>query len=110
MKKLFLNLPQLGQANWWIEIKTTQPLCLYYFGPFSNAEEAETFHSGYVDDLLQEGAETLESEIKCCHPTRLTIFNSDDADSYGKVEVRRQSSYARAQQAEKKSRSPYGGS
>jgi len=80
MKKLFLNLPQLGQANWWIEINTTQPPCIYYFGPFQNTEEAETLLSGYVEDLLQEGVETLESKIMRCHPTRLTIFNPDDAD------------------------------
>jgi hypothetical protein len=39
-----------GKA-WWLEIKTNQPTCTYYFGPFERAEEAEALKGGYIEDL-----------------------------------------------------------
>lgn len=26
--------------SWWVEIKTSQPACTYYFGPFDTEDEA----------------------------------------------------------------------
>jgi hypothetical protein len=64
---VLLNLP------WWIEIKTTKPRCLYYFGPFESWDEANSHQSGYVEDLRQEEAENISLEIKQFNPKVLTI-------------------------------------
>ena len=41
---------KLGLA-WWVEIKTQEPECLYYFGPFLTSSEAQTAMPGYIQDL-----------------------------------------------------------
>ncbi|PSF37191.1 hypothetical protein C7H19_12180 [Aphanothece hegewaldii CCALA 016] len=50
---LMVNLP------WWIEIETSQPNCLYYFGPFDAIDEARSYESGYLEDLRLEGAQGI---------------------------------------------------
>lgn len=62
----------LGQA-WWIEILTTQPQCTYYFGPFASINEANTAIPGYVEDLESELAQDIQTYIKRCKPSTLTI-------------------------------------
>jgi hypothetical protein len=57
---------------WWVEIYTTRPHCLYYFGPFDSMEEAKENQSGYIEDLQQEGAEGIKISIKQCKPKELT--------------------------------------
>jgi Domain of unknown function (DUF1816) len=67
----FLNF--LGQA-WWIEIKTLQPKCIYYFGPFVDQHHASRSISGYVEDLESEFAQGIQTYIKRCKPVELTIY------------------------------------
>ena len=57
---------------WWIEIYTDFPRCLYYFGPFDSATEAESHQADYLEDLHQEGAEGILPQIKQCQPLNLT--------------------------------------
>nr|WP_275333517.1 DUF1816 domain-containing protein [Nodosilinea sp. TSF1-S3]MDF0367098.1 DUF1816 domain-containing protein [Nodosilinea sp. TSF1-S3] len=76
IKQLFLNLAQLGKGDWWIEIITSKPQCIYYFGPFATLQEAEAMEPGFVEDLLEEGVYTLQAIVKQCHPTQLTIFEA----------------------------------
>ncbi len=59
--------------NWWLEIKTTIPPCIYYFGPFSSQKNAKLSEYGYVEDLLQEKAHGITVEIKRLQPKELTI-------------------------------------
>jgi Domain of unknown function (DUF1816) len=61
-----------GRA-WWIEVSTSQPSCLYYFGPFANSKEAERLMGGYVEDLESELAQGIQAKIKRCKPDKLTI-------------------------------------
>jgi hypothetical protein len=73
------NLFGFGKA-WWVEIKTNQPACTYYFGPFSNETEALAMKGGYIEDLEQEGAQNIRSTVqRCQHPDQLTI--TDEGDS-----------------------------
>lgn len=58
---------------YWVEITTKQPSCIYYFGPFDSAGEAEQMQSGYVLDLTEEKANGISVKIKRCMPTELTI-------------------------------------
>ena len=78
MKKLLLNLSQLGKGEWWIEVMTTQPFCIYYFGPFSSAQEAAAHQPGYIEDLSQEGVKSIQAVVKQCQPAQLTIFDNQD--------------------------------
>jgi hypothetical protein len=62
----------VGQA-WWVEITTAKPHCVYYFGPFTSAAEADTAKAGYVEDLESESAQGIRVNIKRCKPTEMTI-------------------------------------
>ena len=62
---------------WWIEIITTIPLCVYYFGPFESIQEAQLHQKGYVEDLIEENAQEITVEIKRCQPQYLTIYLHD---------------------------------
>ncbi len=69
-----------ASKSWWLEIKTSQPNCTYYFGPFDSEAEAETLKGGYIEDLEQEGAQNIRYALhRCARPEPLTIV--DEADS-----------------------------
>jgi Domain of unknown function (DUF1816) len=65
-------LDSIGQA-WWIKISTVQPNCTYYFGPFACKKEADLAIAGYVEDLESESAQGIQTQVRCCKPTFLTI-------------------------------------
>ncbi|MGK7930301.1 MAG: DUF1816 domain-containing protein [Microcystaceae cyanobacterium] len=69
-----LEMPQDTETNlpWWLEITTTTPPCLYYFGPFDSKAEAQTEQGGYIEDLEAEGATGIKVDIKQTQPTVLT--------------------------------------
>jgi Domain of unknown function (DUF1816) len=66
------TLAFFGQA-WWVEVLTTQPRCTYYFGPFGGVESANLAVSGYIEDLEGEAAQGIKTQVKRCHPDRLTV-------------------------------------
>ncbi|MGB3650640.1 MAG: DUF1816 domain-containing protein [Rivularia sp. (in: cyanobacteria)] len=61
------------ELAWWVVIKTEQPSCTYYFGPFDNTWEAELSQGGYVEDLLAEKPEEICAETRYCLPNFLTF-------------------------------------
>lgn len=63
--------------DWWIEICTANPLCIYYFGAFDSYQDALLAKDGYIQDLKQEEAELSAVRIKQCKPTQLTIFDEE---------------------------------
>jgi Domain of unknown function (DUF1816) len=71
-----------GNWGWWIEVNTASPECLYYFGPFSGAAEADGCKSGYVQDLVEEGACNITANVLWCKPQRLTSMPEDAATSH----------------------------
>ncbi|MCA1903658.1 MAG: DUF1816 domain-containing protein [Cyanobacteria bacterium KgW148] len=76
VKDVFLSfLENIGKAVW-VEIVTTEPVCTYYFGPFSGEPEAREATIGYIEDLKSEGAGGIDvrSVKRCRTPTELTIF------------------------------------
>ena len=60
MKSFFGNLLGVFTNSWWIEISTTQPQVIYYFGPFDSEEDAFKHKGGFIEDLEQEGAEGIK--------------------------------------------------
>lgn len=58
---------------WWVKVKTQAPTCTYYFGPFDSKEEASRSKAGYMNDLAQEGAQSITANIERTHPQKLTI-------------------------------------
>lgn len=75
MKEIWTDILQtLGQA-WWVEVGTETPQCTYYFGPFSSHEEAQEEAPGYLEDLTLEGAQGINTEVKRCKPSQLTIYD-----------------------------------
>lgn len=74
MKYVFDKILNLLTKNWWVEISTDTPKCVYYFGPFARKNDATNAEIGYVEDLTQEGAAVLKmSVIKCPTPAQLTV-------------------------------------
>lgn len=66
---------QAETTDWWVEITTVEPCCVYYFGPFQTSTEAKADHFAYLEDLQKERAQGISVEIKRCQPTELTIFD-----------------------------------
>ena len=78
MKNLLLDLTQLWQENWWAEITTSEPNCIYYFGPFSTSKEATEIYPDYIEDLKEEGAQRISTTVKRCNPQLLTIWDAEN--------------------------------
>jgi Domain of unknown function (DUF1816) len=79
MKELLISLLNFFGLAWWVEVKTSTPQCIYYFGPFMTAKEAEAAKAGYLEDIESEGAQGLSVRIQRCKPIDLTV-----ADDLGK--------------------------
>jgi len=63
----------IHELDWWIEILTAQPLCLYYFGSFMTHQEAESLKQGFIEDLLLENALIMATDIRFFRPQQLTL-------------------------------------
>ncbi len=61
-----------AKQPWWVKIQTQAPECTYYFGPFNSKKEAELLQVGYVDDLVQEGAQDVKLVLEKTRPVSLT--------------------------------------
>jgi hypothetical protein len=75
---LVIGTVQGLKSNYWAEITTTTPDCIYYFGPFKTFESAQAAYPGYVEDLRSEGAREIKVLVKRCLPDVLTIFDEQD--------------------------------
>ena len=76
---------------WWIEIRTTLPNCIYFFGPFNNCQEARRSQDGYIEDLVVERAFGITVEIKQCQPNFLTVFEEPSPQEYGdRIDIKHQ--------------------
>jgi hypothetical protein len=75
------QFPQAKNSRWawWVEVVTRQPYCTYYFGPFQSLQEAKLVQPGYIEDLEQEGAKEIVSQIKWCSPKELTLLEEKPA-------------------------------
>ena len=61
------------KLDWWIEIYTGNPNCIYYFGGYESYLAAAKERYGFVRDLKTEGARVISIKIKQCQPQQLTI-------------------------------------
>ncbi len=75
MKQLLKGFWQGLNTDWWAEITTIKPRCIYYFGPFPTSFAAKAAYPGYIEDLDSEGAQGIVVEIKRCRPDVLTVFD-----------------------------------
>lgn len=80
MKEFLISLLNFFGLAWWVEVKTSSPRCIYYFGPFLTEKEAEAAKAGYVEDIENEGAEGVSVLIHRCKPITLTV-----AEDLGKL-------------------------
>ena len=64
---------KIQEFGWWIEILTDSPNYRYYFGPFDSYYEAEWSKKGYIQDLEEEGAIIINTEIEQCQPKQLDM-------------------------------------
>jgi hypothetical protein len=65
-------LPRRLTQAWWLKVKTQSPDCIYYFGPFDSKEEATFLQAGYLEDLIQEGAQNVRLAVEKACPQQLT--------------------------------------
>lgn len=82
MKKFLTKLLKNIVQQYWIEVTTAKPSCIYYFGPFLTYQGAKLSQTGFIEDLENENAEDIKAEIKRCQPQELTIFDqlNDNSD------------------------------
>lgn len=82
IKKILTKLLKNIAQQYWIEITTAKPSCVYYFGPFLTYKGAKLAQPGFIEDLETEHAEDIKAEIKRCQPQELTIFEqlNDNSD------------------------------
>ena len=78
IKNSFVGLFRVRTNDWWVEITTVEPRCVYYFGPFQTSTEAKTAHFGYLEDLQDEAAQGITVSIKRCYPTELTTSDENN--------------------------------
>ncbi|MBR8833774.1 MAG: DUF1816 domain-containing protein [Stigonema ocellatum SAG 48.90 = DSM 106950] len=78
LKQDFSDFLLKPETNWWVEISTVKPYCIYYFGPFQNFFEAQTAYPGYVEDIESESAQGIVINIKRCKPDVLTVFDEEE--------------------------------
>lgn len=71
LKPLLSVILRLKQP-WWIKVCTQGPDCTYYFGPFESKSEAKLLQAGYLEDLMQEGAQNIKLAVEKAHPKNLT--------------------------------------
>lgn len=69
-------MPFRSRDSWWVKIHTTEPQCVYYFGPFDDVKEAKNHQIGYIEDLVQEGAQGLHVTTQKVNPKELTIIGT----------------------------------
>lgn len=67
---------QVPTTPYWIEIKTQNPECTYYFGHFDSSLAAKFMQNGYIKDLIEEEAIVESVELKQCQPQQLTIIKT----------------------------------
>ena len=68
------------EFGWWIEILTSNPDYLYYFGAFDSYWEAEWFKDGYIRDLDEEKAKIVNIDRKS-KVINLSIKAKDEQES-----------------------------
>lgn len=61
------------ELDWWIEVRTDKPSCIYYFGAFYSFTAAALAQHGYIQDLQDEDAKIISIKIKQCQPQQLTV-------------------------------------
>ncbi len=70
---------QLTQS-WWVEVKTSVPLCTYHFGPFDHRHEARIARADHVENLEAERARDIVALVKQRHQLGdITISKSSDS-------------------------------
>ena len=68
-----------AKIPYWIEIKTENPKCIYYFGHFDSSLAAKLMSKGYVKDLNDENAKVVSLKLKQCQPKQLTIIETEES-------------------------------
>jgi len=63
---------------WWVKIRTEQPSCTYYFGPFPFRWMAQSHQPGYCEDLVAEQAQGIDATVLKDNPTDLTFSEELD--------------------------------
>ncbi len=63
---------RIGLA-WWAKIETDKPNAIYWFGPFLTKRSLKGKVSGFINDLSQEGVESIDhSFVRCRRVEPLT--------------------------------------
>jgi hypothetical protein len=73
IQDVWINTLNLVGRAWWVEVTTSHPNCIYYFGPFTTEADAIAAQPGYIADLESEMARGIQAVVKRCKPEQLTI-------------------------------------
>lgn len=67
-----------SKIPYWLEIKTKNPSCTYYFGHFDHPIAARLMQQGYIQDLIEEKAIVTSIKLKRGNPEQLTIIDLEN--------------------------------
>ena len=73
-----LGFKNTNNLSYWLKISTKVPKCMYYFGPFDSSLEAKALQGGYIEDLIEENAQSIHVELEqSSEPEHLTVCEED---------------------------------
>ncbi|MDJ0595745.1 MAG: DUF1816 domain-containing protein [Pleurocapsa sp. MO_226.B13] len=75
---LELLVVRFPKPPYWVEIKTQNPTCTYYFGHFNHLLAAKLMQQGYIKDLIEEKATVVSVKLRQCNPQQLTITETKE--------------------------------
>ncbi|WP_404786231.1 DUF1816 domain-containing protein [Altericista sp. CCNU0014] len=75
---LTVDNPQSAlSVGWWLEVGTTHPLQISYFGPFEDRTQAECAKHEYLEDFETEKANIVYARAKLCQPRKRLINENE---------------------------------
>ena len=59
---------------WWAKIETDNPNSIYWFGPFLTKRSLKDKVSGFINDLSEEGIESIDHSLVRCRRVEPLTF------------------------------------
>ncbi|WP_036917367.1 MULTISPECIES: DUF1816 domain-containing protein [unclassified Prochlorococcus] len=64
--RAFRKLGNSFGLAWWAKIETVNPNATYWFGPFLTKKSLNAKVNGFLEDLTDEGVESMEYHVVRC--------------------------------------------
>jgi Domain of unknown function (DUF1816) len=69
--------PEQTFTAWWLEIGIMNPICLGYFGPFQDEDEANKAQQAHLAELQDKDLKVVFARSRFCRPRKMTILENE---------------------------------